>query len=164
MDPRFAEKLADIVGLYLDSPAHAAVLSIDEKSQIRALDRTQPSLPLKPGRCGTMAHDYKRHGTTTLFAALNVLEGTVIGRCMQRHRHEKFIRFFNTIERAVPAGKLIEAVVDNYATHRHPKVKAWLWSVRKRSVSSHQHFDSDLTADQLIGRVRACPKIPAPNS
>jgi hypothetical protein len=109
-DPRFAEKLADIVGLYLDPPAHAVVLSIDEKSQIQALDRTQPGLPLKPGRCGTMTHDYKRHGTTTLFAALNVLEGTVIGRCMQRHRHEEFIRFLNTVERAVPPGKLIEAV------------------------------------------------------
>ena len=123
-DPRFAEKLADIVGLYLDPPAHAVVLSIDEKSQIQALDRTQPGLPLKPGRCGTMTHDYKRHGTTTLFAALNVLEGTVIGRCMQRHRHDEFIRFLNAVERAVPAGKLIEAVVDNYATHKHPKVKA----------------------------------------
>lgn len=125
-DPRFAEKLADIVGLYLDPPTHAVVLSIDEKSQIQALDRTQPGLPLKPGRCGTMTHDYIRHGTTTLFAALNVLEGTVIGRCMQRHRHEEFVRFLNTVERAVPAGKLIEAVVDNYATHKHPKVKAWL--------------------------------------
>ena len=125
-DPRFAEKMADVVGLYLDPPAHAVVLSIDEKSQIQALDRTQPGLPLKPGRCGTMTHDYKRHGTTTLFAALNVLEGTVIGRCMQRHRHEEFIRFLNTVERAVPAGRIIEAVVDNYATHKHPKVKAWL--------------------------------------
>jgi hypothetical protein len=125
-DPRFAEKMADIVGLYLDPPAHAVVLSIDEKGQIQALDRTQPGLPLKPGRCGTMTHDYKRHGTTTLFAALNVLEGTVIGRCMQRHRHEEFIRFLNAVERAVPAGRVIEAIVDNYATHKHPKVKAWL--------------------------------------
>jgi transposase len=125
-DPRFAEKLADVVGLYVDPPAHAVVLSIDEKSQIQALDRTQPGLPLKPGRCATMTHDYKRHGTTTLFAALNVLDGTVIGRCMQRHRHEEFIRFLNAVERAVPAGKLIEAVVDNYATHKHPKVRAWL--------------------------------------
>ena len=115
-DPRLAEKMADVVGLYLDPPAHAVVLSIDEKSQIQALDRTQPGLPLKPGRCGTMTHDYKRHGTTTLFAALNVPEGTVIGRCMQRHRHEEFIRFLNTVERAVPAGRIIEAVVDNYAT------------------------------------------------
>jgi transposase len=125
-DPAFAEKMADIVGLYLNPPAHAVVLSIDEKSQIQALDRTQPGLPLKPGRRGTMTYDYKRHGTTTLFAALNVLEGRVIGRCMQRHRHEEFIRFLNTIEREVPAGKIIHAVVDNYATHKHPKVKAWL--------------------------------------
>ncbi len=125
-DPRFAEKMADIVGLYLDPPAHAAVLSIDEKSQIQALDRTQPGLPLKPGRCGTMTHDYKRHGTTTLFAALNVLDGTVIGRCMQRHRHEEFIRFLNAVERAAPAGRTIEVIVDNCATHKHPKVKAWL--------------------------------------
>jgi transposase len=125
-DPQFADKLVDIVGLYLDPPRHAVVLSIDEKSQIQALDRTQPGLPLKPGRCGTVTHDYKRHGTTTLFAALNVLDGTVMGRCMQRHRHEEFIRFLNAVERDVPAGKLIEAVVDNYATHKHPKVKEWL--------------------------------------
>ena len=125
-DPQFAEKLVDVVGLYVDPPAHAVVLSIDEKSQIQALDRSQPGLPLKPGRCATMTHDYKRHGTTTLFAALNVLDGRVIGRCMQRHRHEEFIRFLNTVERDVPAGKLIEAVVDNYPTHKHPKVKAWL--------------------------------------
>ena len=122
-DPQFADKLEDIVGLYIDPPAHAVVLSIDEKSQIQALDRTQPGLPLKPGRCGTMTHDYKRHGTTTLFAALNVLDGTVIGRCMQRHRHQEFIRFLNAVERSVPAGKLIQAIVDNYATHKHPKVK-----------------------------------------
>lgn len=125
-DPRFADKLVDIVGLYLDPPAQAVVLSIDEKSQIQALDRTQPGLPLKPGHCATMTHDYVRHGTTTLFAALDVLEGTVIGRCMQRHRHEEFIRFLNTVERIVPDGKTVEAVVDNYATHKHPKVKAWL--------------------------------------
>ena len=125
-DPHFADKLIDVVGLYLDPPAQAVVLSIDEKSQIQALDRTQRGLPLKPGRCSTVTHDYARHGTTTLFAALNVLEGTVIGRCMQRHRHEEFIRFLNTVEREVPDGKMIEAVVDNYATHKHPKVKVWL--------------------------------------
>lgn len=125
-DPEFAAKLADIIGLYMDPPTQAVVLSIDEKSQIQALDRTQPGLPIKPGRCGTMTHDYKRHGTTTLFAALNVLDGSVIGRCMQQHRHEEFIRFLNDVERTVPAGKLIEAVVDNYGTHKHPKVKAWL--------------------------------------
>jgi hypothetical protein len=107
-------KLRDIVGLYVDPPAHAVILSVDEKSQIQALDRTQPSLPMKKGRVGTMTHDYKCHGTTTLFAALNVLDGTVIGRNMQRHRHQEFIRFLN-------ARKEIHAIVDNYATHKHPK-------------------------------------------
>jgi hypothetical protein len=122
-DPGFATKLAEIVGLYVDPSAHAAlVLSIDEKSQIQALDRTQPGLTIKPGRCQTMTHDYKRHGTTTLFAALSVLDGTVIGRCMQRHRHLEFIRFLNAVEREVPAGKVIHTVLDNYATHKHPKV------------------------------------------
>ena len=125
-DPSFATKLADIVGLYVDPPAHAVVLSLDEKSQIQALDRTQPGLPIKPGRCQTMTHGYKRHGTTTLFAALSVLDGMVIGRCMQRHRHSEFIRFLNTVEREVPTGKRIHAVLDNYATHKHPKVLAWL--------------------------------------
>ena len=125
-DPKFVEKLQDIVGLYVAPPAHALVLSIDEKSQIQALDRTQPGLPLKKGRCGTMTHDYKRHGTTTLFAALNVLDGTVIGRNMQRHRHQELIRFLNAIEAQVPAGKVIHAIIDNYAAHKHPKVRAWL--------------------------------------
>ena len=125
-DPKFVEKLQDIVGLYMAPPAHALVLSIDEKSQIQALDRTQPGLPMKKGRCGTMTHDYKRHGTTTLFAALNVLDGTVTGQNMQRHRHQEFIRFLNAIEAKVPAGKIIHAVIDNYATHKHPKVLAWL--------------------------------------
>jgi transposase len=111
-DPHFTEKLTDVVGLYLNPPEKAIVLCVDEKSQIQALDRTQPGLPLKPGRCGTMTHDYKRHGTTTLFAALNVLDGTVIGRCMQRQRHEEFIRFLNAVEGDVPAGKLMA---------RHPR-------------------------------------------
>jgi DDE superfamily endonuclease len=124
--PRLCHKLADIVGLYVDPPAHAVVLSIDEKSQIQALDRTQPGLPIKPGRCQTMTHDYKRHGTTTLFAALSVLDGTVIGRCMQRHRHLEFIRFLNAVERQVATDKPIHVVLDNYATHKHPKVLAWL--------------------------------------
>ena len=119
-------KLKACVGLYVNPPEHAVVLSIDEKSQIQALDRTQPGLPMKKGRCGTMTHDYKRNGTTTLFAALNVLDGTVIGRCMQRHRHEEFIRFLNVTEAGVPQGQAIHAIVDNYATHKHPKVKAWL--------------------------------------
>jgi transposase len=125
-DPNFIAKLRDVVGLYVDPPAHAIVLSLDEKSQIQALDRTQPGLPMKKGRAGTMTHDYKRHGTTTLFAALNVLDGTVIGRNMQRHRHQEFIRFLNAIEAAVPAGKLVHVILDNYAAHKHPKVWAWL--------------------------------------
>jgi len=125
-DPKFVEKLRDVVGLYVDPPAHAIVLSFDEKSQIQALDRTQPGLPMKKGRLGTMTHDYKRHGTTTLFAALDVLEGKVIGRCMQRHRHQEFIRFLNTIEAEVPAGKVVHVILDNYATHKHPRVRAWL--------------------------------------
>ncbi len=125
-DPKFVDKLRDIVGLYVDPPAHAVVLSVDEKSQIQALDRTQPGLPLKKGRAGTMTHDYKRNGTTTLFAAMNVLDGTVIGRNMQRHRHQEFIRFLNAVEGEVPAGKTIHAIIDNYAVHKHPAVLRWL--------------------------------------
>lgn len=125
-DPAFAEKLHDVVGLYVAPPAHAVVLSVDEKSQIQALERTQPGLPLKKGRGATMTHDYKRHGTTTLFAALNVLTGEVLGKNMQRHRHQEFIRFLNEIERAVPAGKVIHVILDNYAAHKHAKVRAWL--------------------------------------
>lgn len=125
-DPNFVGKLRDVVGLYVDPPAHAIVLSVDEKSQIQALDRTQPGLPMKKGRLGTMTHDYKRNGTTSLFAALNVLDGTVIGRCMQRQRHQEFIRFLNAIEREVPAGKAIHAILDNYGSHKHPKTVAWL--------------------------------------
>jgi transposase len=125
-DPEFIGKLRDIVGLYMSPPAHAVVLSVDEKSQIQALDRTQPGLPMKAGRPATMTHDYARHGTTTLFAALNVLDGTVVGRCLQRHRHQEFIRFLNAVEAAVPAGKLVHAILDNYAAHKHPKVLAWL--------------------------------------
>jgi transposase len=125
-DKHFAEKLRDVVGLYVDPPAHAVVLSFDEKSQIQALDRTQPGLPLKKGRCGTMTHDYKRNGTTTLFAALNVLDGSVIGQCMQKHRHQEFIRFLNKIEATVPVGKIVHVILDNYAAHKHPKVIEWL--------------------------------------
>jgi len=125
-DPNFAAKLREVVGLYVAPPAHAVVLSVDEKSQIQALDRTQPGLPLKKGRCGTMTHDYIRNGTTTLFAALDVAEGKVIGRCMQRHRHQEFIRFLNAIEAAVPEGKAVHVILDNYATHKHPKVVQWL--------------------------------------
>src|SRR5256714_8925453 len=125
-DPRFEEKLADVVGLYLNPPERAIVLSMDEKSQIQALDRTQPSLPMKPGRAGTMTHDYKRNGTTTLFAALDVLTGSVIGQCLPRHRHTEFLTFLRTIDREVPKRLQIHLILDNYATHNHPTVQAWL--------------------------------------
>lgn len=121
-DPKFAAKVRDIVRLYIDPPARALVLSIDEKSQMQALDRTQPGLPMKKVRAGTMTHDYKRHGTTTLFAAFNVLDGKVIGRCMQRHRHQEFIRFLNAVEREIASDKAIHVILDNYARHKHPKV------------------------------------------
>jgi hypothetical protein len=136
-DPEFAEKLKEVVGLYIDPPAHAVVLSLDEKSQIQALDRTQPGLPMKKGRCATMTHDYKRHGTATLFAALDILEGKVIGRCMQRHRHQEFIRFLNAVERQVPADKAVHVVLDNYATHKHPKVRDWLATPSSRQLPLH---------------------------
>jgi transposase len=125
-DPEFVAKLRDVVGLYVNPPAHAVVLSLDEKSQIQALDRTQPGLPIKKGRAGTMTHDYVRNGTTTLFAAMNILDGTVIGQNMQRHRHQEFIRFLNAIERKVPVGKVVHVILDNYAAHKHPAVRAWL--------------------------------------
>jgi transposase len=125
-DPQFAAKLRGVVGLYVDPPAHAVVLSVDEKSQIQALDRTQPGLPMKRGRAGTMTHDYIRNGTPTLFAALNVLDGSVTGQCMQRHRHQEFLRFLNRLERDIPAGKVVHVILDNYGSHKHPKVRAWL--------------------------------------
>src|SRR5438477_11287035 len=125
-DPKFLEKLTDVVGLYLNPTQQAIVLCVDEKSPIQALDRTQPGLPIKKGRCGTMTHDYKRNGTTTLFAALDVLDGKVIGRCMQRHRHQEFIRFLNAIEAEIPAGKIIHVILDNYGPHKHPKTRASL--------------------------------------
>jgi transposase len=135
-DPRFEEKLVDVVGLYLDPPENAIVLCMDEKSQIQALDRTQPSLPIKPGRAGTMTHDYKRNGTTTLFAALNVLTGLVIGQCLPRHRHIEFLKFLKTINTQVPTGLQIHLILDNYATHNHPNVKRWL----ARHPRFHLHF------------------------
>jgi transposase len=125
-DPNFVDKVHDVVGLYVDPPEQAIVLSVDEKSQIQALDRTQPGMPLKKGRAATMTHDYKRNGTTTLFAAFDVLEGKVIGRCMQKHRHQEFIRFLNQIEAQVPTNKAVHVILDNYATHKHPKVRKWL--------------------------------------
>jgi len=125
-DPRFVDKLQDVVGLYLNPPDHALVLSVDEKSQIQALDRTQPGLPMKRGRAETMTHDYKRNGTTTLFAALNTLDGRVIGQCLPRHRHQEFLRFLRTIDRQTSQGLNLHLILDNYATHNHPDVKAWL--------------------------------------
>ncbi len=125
-DKQFAEKLEDVVGLYLSPPENAIVLSCDEKSQIQALDRTQPGLPLKKGRCSTMTHDYKRNGTLTLFAALNTLTGEVLATCAERHRHQEWIKFLKMINKETPAGKEIHIICDNYATHKHPKVKSWL--------------------------------------
>jgi transposase len=125
-DPAFEVKLVDVVGLYLNPPERAVVLCMDEKSQVQALDRTQPSLPMKKGRAGTMTHDYKRNGTTTLFAALNVLTGTVIGQCLPRHRHEEFLQFLRTIDREVPKHLSVHLILDNYATHKHPDVQRWL--------------------------------------
>src|SRR6202453_4112280 len=135
-DKHFAEKVEDVVGLYLAPPDKALVLCVDEKSQIQALDRTQPGLPMKKGRAGTMTHDYKRNGTPTLFAALNMLDGKVIGRCMQRHRHEEFIRFLNIINTETPAGLDLHLIVDNYATHKTPALKRWL----KAHPRFHLHF------------------------
>jgi len=135
-DPQFAEKLEAIVGLYLNPPEHALVLCCDEKSQIQALDRTQPGLPLKRGRAGTMTHDYKRNGTTTLFAALNTLDGKVISLCQQRHRHQEWLKFLRLLDDATPADKQLHLIVDNYATHKHPKVQRWM----KRHPRFHLHF------------------------
>ena len=125
-DAAFEEKLIDVVGLYLNPPENAMVLCMDEKSQVQALQRSQPSLPMKKGRAGTMTHDYKRNGTTTLFAALNVLTGVVIGQCLPRHRHEEFLKFLRTIDREVPEGLAVHLILDNYATHKHPDVQRWL--------------------------------------
>ena len=135
-DKHFVEKLTDVVGLYLNPPDKALVFCVDEKSQIQALDRTQPGLPLKRGRCGTMTHDYVRHGTTTLFAALNVLEGTVIGECFNRHRHEEFLKFLRQVDRQTPSGLDLHLIVDNYATHKHPSVKGWI----EKHPRFHLHF------------------------
>ena len=135
-DPKFVEKLRDVVGLYLNPPEHALVLSVDEKSQIQALQRTQPGLPMKKGRAGTMTHDYKRHGTTTLFAALNVLEGKVIGDCYPRHRHQEFLHFLGKIDRDLPPDLDLHVILDNSSTHQHARVKRWLGRHRR----FHFHF------------------------
>jgi transposase len=158
-DPKFVEKLEDVIGLYLNPPEHALVFSVDEKSQIQALDRTQPGLPMVPGRRGTMTHDYKRHGTTTLFTALNTLDGTVIGTCMPQHRHQEWIKFLQLIDRETPKGKEIHLIADNYATHKHPKVQAWLarhprFTVHFTPTSASwlnmvERFFRDLTVNRL---------------
>lgn len=135
-DKQFVEKLTDVVGLYLNPPDKALVLCVDEKSQIQALDRTQPGLPMKRGRCGTLTHDYKRNGTTTLFAALSLLDGKVIGDCMPRHRHQEFIRFLKQIDGETPTGVDLHLIMDNYGTHKHPRVKSWL----ARHPRFHFHF------------------------
>jgi transposase len=135
-DPDFTDKLVDVVGLYLNPPEQAVVLCMDEKSQIQALDRTQASLPLKPGRAGTMTHDYRRNGTTTLFAALEIATGKVIGQCLPRHRHEEFLTFLKTIDTEVPRGLQVHLILDNYSTHKHESVQRWL----RRHKRFHLHF------------------------
>ena len=135
-DRKFLDKMTDVVGLYLNPPEHALVLCVDEKSQIQALDRTQPGLPLKYGRCGTQTHDYKRYGTTTLFAALEMAEGKVIAQCMPRHRHQEWLRFLQRIDAETPKDKDLHLILDNYSTHKHEKVQRWL----KRHPRFHFHF------------------------
>lgn len=169
-DPHFAEKLEDIVGLYMSPPEHALVLCCDEKSQIQALDRTQPGLPLKKGRAATLTHDYKRHGTTTLFAALNTLDGSIISRCEQRHRHEEWLKFLRQIDRETQKDKSVHLICDNYATHKHPKVKDWLakhprFSVHFTPTSASwlnmvERFFRDLTTERLRrGVFRSVPDL-----
>jgi transposase len=147
-DPLFEEKLVDVVGLYLNPPEKAIVLCMDEKSHIQALDRTQPSLPMKPGRAGTMTHDYKRNGTTTLFAALHVLTGSIIGECLPRHRHEEFLKSLRIIDREVPKGLEIHMILDNYRTHEHADVNAWL----AKHPRFHLHFTPTLKLVAEPGR------------
>jgi len=155
-DKRFVEKVQDVVGLYLDPPDKAIVFAVDEKSQIQALDRTQPGLPMKKGRAGTMTHDYKRNGTTTLFAALDVATGRVIGQCMKRHRHQEWLKFLRMIDRNTPLRLDVHLIADNYATHKHPKVKAWL----KRHPRFHMHFTPTSASwlnqvERFFGRITA---------
>ena len=169
-DPRFAEKLEDIVGLYLNPPENAIVLSVDEKSQIQALDRTQPGLPLKKGRCGTMTHDYKRNGTTTLFAAMCTLTGKVISTCMPKHRHQEWLKFLRIIDREVPSNLDIHLIADNYSTHKHSEVKKWLakhprFHVHFTPTSASwlnmvERFFRDLTTQRLRrGVFRSVPEV-----
>jgi transposase len=171
-DPKFVEKLEDIVGLYLSPPEHALVLCCDEKSQVQALDRTQPGLPMKPGRAATMTHDYKRNGTTTLFAAMNTLDGSVISRCDQRHRHIEWLDFLRQINRETPQGKTLHLICDNYATHKHPVVKQWLaehprFHVHFTPTSASwlnmvERFFRDITTERLRNGVfRSVPELTA---
>ena len=171
-DPKFVEKLEDIVGLYMSPPEHALVLCCDEKSQVQALDRTQPGLPLKKGRAQTMTHDYKRHGTTTLFAAMNVLDGKVIGQCQQRHTHAQWLKFLRKIDRETPKGKTLHLIADNYATHKHPAVQEWL--AKHPRIHVHftptsaswlnmvERFFRDITTERLRNGVfRSVPELTA---
>jgi transposase len=158
-DPKFAEKVEDIVGLYLNPPEHALVLSVDEKSQVQALDRTQPGLPLKKGRAGTVTHDYKRNGTTTLFAALNTLNGKVIATCMPQHRHQEWLKFLRLIDRSTPKRKQLHLIIDNYSPHKHPEVQAWLQKHKRFKIhftptsaswlNMVERFFRDLTEKQI---------------
>ena len=158
-DPKFAEKIEDIVGLYLNPPEHALVLSVDEKSQVQALDRTQPGLPLKKGRAGTVTHDYKRNGTTTLFAALNTLNGKVIATCMAQHRHQEWLKFLRLIDRSTPKRKQLHLIIDNYSPHKHPDVQAWLKKHKRFKIhftptsaswlNMVERFFRDLTQKQI---------------
>lgn len=169
-DPQFVAKLEDVVGLYLNPPEHAIVLSVDEKSQIQALDRTQPGLPIKKGRGETMTHDYKRHGTTTLFAALNTLDGTVLSQCRDRHTHEDWIAFLGLINKQTPSGKQIHVIADNYSAHKHPNVQRWLdrhkrFHVHYTPTSSSwlnmvERFFRDITQNQIRrGVFRSVPEL-----
>jgi transposase len=169
-DLHFAEKLVDIVALYLDPPEHAIVLSVDEKSQIQALDRTQPGLPLKKGRCGTMTHDYKRNGTTTLFAALNTLDGTVISETMPRHRHEEWLKFLKRLHQAIPKNLALHIICDNYVTHKHPAVAKWLEAHKRVRIhftptssswlNMVERFFRDITENRIRrGIFRSVPEL-----
>jgi transposase len=149
-DPKFLEKMTDVVGLYLNPPQQAIVLCVDEKSQIQALDRTQPGLPIKPGRCGTLTHDYKRNGTTTLFAALETLQGKVVGECHERHRHQEFLKFLRLLDTEFPGDVPLHLIMDNYGTHKHAKVKAWL-KRHPRFVSLRPHeFQLDESCGEMV--------------
>ena len=169
-DPKFVEKPEDVIGLYLSPPEHALVFCVDEKSQVQALDRTQPRLPMKRGKAGTMTHDYRRHGTTTLFAALNTLDGSIISTCQQQHRHQEWLKFLKLIDRNTPKDKEIHLIADNYATHKHPEVQKWL--AKKKRFYMHftptsaswlnmvERFFRDLSVNRLKrGVFKSLPQL-----